>query len=839
MTILGLLWSSIGLAADDSVAFEHFENRIRPLLLERCVKCHGPEKQLGGLRLDTRSGILKGGETGPVLASGKPEESRLLQAVTGGEMPPSSEPRLTERQLADLRKWLAQGAALPKNDPASETARRNWREHWAFHKPDREAVVRSLPIELQPVAREGKPTTTAPEGIDPRAGGHPIDAFLFSRLGRERLKAAPRADRRTLIRRASFDLVGLPPSPKQVEKFASDESPEAWETLLNELLASPQYGERWGRHWLDVARYADSGGYETDIAYRNAWRYRDYVVKSFNDDKPYDRFVQEQIAGDELWPDNLDLFGPVPMAPEKVRALEAHTGTGFFTLGPQIHESNNEAPLREYERLTDAVDGLGAAFLGLTLGCSRCHDHKFDPLTQQDYFALQTVFSYSREIERPILPAPDIADFKQHYPRVLAVAAARKEYQLFEQSLAGHQPTPDEERRRQELLAAIGQRVLEIPERSAGGRPFDGLFEVPTITVFAHERPELVKPVRVLNRGELNRPGDVAHPALPEALAEATDAQPPLPSGPGSRKELALWLTRPEHPLTPRVMVNRVWQWHFGRGLVSTASDFGHMGQPPTHPELLDWLATEFVAQGWSVKTLHRLIMTSETYRLAGRFSDGRDLEVDPDNRLLSRFPRRRLEGEAVWDAMHAVAGTLNLQMGGPPVMPPLSDEEQAALRERYRWIVTPDPAQHNRRGMYIVSYRNFRFPLFEVFDAPNSAVSSPGRDVSTVAPQSLWLLNNPTAWLQAQKLAGRALRDTGDQPAALVDNLWRIALGRPANASESVDAVALFERLAADGGPVPEHMPEDLNALAPARANALSILALGLFQHNEFLFID
>jgi hypothetical protein len=815
--------------AEDRFTAERFETSLRPILFERCVKCHGPQKQRGGLRLDSRAAMLAGGETGPAIVPGKADESLLWEKIEAGEMPPKDEPRLNTGQIAEIRAWLDAGAPmLDRSSTAKSAAMADRLNYWAFRPPDRKAALAAL----KQAARKLKQVSGAT---------HPIDAFVAAKLAEKRLPSAPPAGRETLIRRASFDLLGLPPSPEQVDRFVKDCSPSAWEALIDELLASPQYGERWGRHWLDVARYADSGGYETDIYYRNAWRYRDYVIKSFNDDKPYDRFVQEQVAGDEIWPDNLDLEGSYVMAPAKERALEAHTGTGFYALGPQIHESGMDAQRFESERLTDWVDATGSAFLGLTLGCARCHDHKFDPFTQRDYYGLQSVFARSREVERPIVNAMEIADSKQHYPRILAVVAAKEAYRRHERSLAGRTPTAAELARRRELLEAIGRAVLEVPDRAASspGTPFDGLLVLPSVVVLGHERPELVKPVRVLQRGDLERPKERVAPALPAALAEVTRVPASLPDGLTSRKELALWLTRPDHPLTARVIVNRVWQWHMGRGLVSTSNDFGHMGQPPSHPELLDWLATEFVAGGWSLKRLHRLIMTSETYRKASKFAPAENLVVDPENRLLWRFNRRRLEGEAVWDNIHATAGTINLQGGGPPVIPPLSDEELAALRYRERWVVSPDPSQHTRRGMYIVSYRNFRFPLFDVFDAPGNSVSSPGRDVSTVAMQSLWLLNNPTVWRQAQALAARVVRETGGRREAIPQRLWRITLGRSPTCLETQEAIALLDELEVEGQRPIEHPLTPLDSLPPQRAAAIVKLCMALYNHNEFLFID
>jgi hypothetical protein len=663
---------------------------------------------------------------------------------------------------------------------------------------------------------------------------NPIDAFILQRLQQEQLDPAPLADKYALVRRAYFDLLGLPPTPEQVQNFVNDTATDAWPRLIDELLKSPQYGERWGRHWLDVARYADSGGYETDIYYRNAWRYRDYVVKSFNEDKPYDVFVQEQIAGDELWPDNLDLDPKrVYITSEQQRKhLEARIGTGLYALGPQIHESGLDARRLRYEILTDWVDTTGSAFLGLTIGCARCHDHKFDPLTQQDYFALQAAFAGSIEVELPLLTAMELADWKQFYPRVVAVEEARRAYRLFEQQLAGRPATAAEEQQQRELLENIARRVLELPERagSVPNSPFDGLMEIPRASVLGHERRELVQSVRLLDRGELSRPEHAVDAAIPAALATATASEPALAQPFGGRKQLALWLTQPDHPLTARVMVNRIWQGHFGQGLVSTPNDFGTMGTPPSHPQLLDWLASEFVEQGWSIKQMHRLIMLSGTYQLSSRFATDSHLSCDPENRLLWRMHRRRLEAEALWDAVHAVAGTLNLKAGGRPVVPPLADDELAALREKWHWPVSADPADHTRRGIYILVRRNFPFPMFEVFDAPVMSVSCPQRDVTTVALQALWSLNNRSVAEQARKFSAQVIATAGDDPQAWIDRAWRMAVARPPTAEEAHEALTLLEDLAREA-------PGENTA--DARREALAQLCLAIFNLNEFAFVD
>ncbi len=675
---------------------------------------------------------------------------------------------------------------------------------------------------FRPVRVLEPPSVT--RGDWPKTG---VDHFVMSKLEGRGLTPAPPADRRTLIRRAYFDLLGLPPSPEQVESFANDpgNDREVLSRLVEQLLASPQYGERWGRHWLDVARYADSGGYETDIYFKNAWRYRDYVLKSFNDDKPYDVFVQEQLAGDELWPGNLNLEGKLLLPESQRRKLEARMGTGLFALGPQIHESNMDAGLIAYEKLTDWVDTAGAAFLGLTVGCARCHDHKFDPISQRDYFALQAAFAPSGEFDEPIITPMEQTDFKQHYPRIIAVDEARRAIRLFEQSFAGRAANADEQTKLSTLRNALAQTVLDMPggATSTPTTPWDGIMEVPTATTLARLRLGLIPTVRLLNRGELSRPREEVSAAIPELLAFVTDTKQPLPSPDGSRAGLARWLTRPDHPLTARVMVNRLWQGHFGEGLVRTPNDFGKMGAQPTHPELLDWLAGQFVRRGWSVKEMHRLILNSATWQMSSLATDPRAVEADPDNTLLTRMNRRRLESEALWDAVHSASGSLNLKAGGRPVMPALEADELAAIRDKYHWVVTADVTEHSRRGLYMMSRRNFRMPIFDVFDSPPNAVSTGRRDSTTVAPQALWTLNNRRVFRLAELFAARLTREAGEDPAAQVDRAWQIVVARRPTEAERAESRALLDSL----------------AVASSRPAALTTFCLAMFNLNEFLYVE
>ena len=846
-------------------------DRASEILKHECLSCHGSIRA-SGLDLRSREGMLRGGNRGPAVEPGRPDFSLLYQAVAhigDLEMPPG-EKRLPEQDLETLKAWIEAGASWP-DSAATEAGGPTW---WSFRAP-----VRPESPQVLEATRRVR---------------NPIDNFVLARLHAQGLKPAPEASRPELVRRVYIDLIGLPPSPDQVESFLRDESPKAFEKLVDQLLESPAYGERWARHWLDVVRYADSGGFETDEYYPNAWRYRDYVIKSFNEDKPYDRFIQEQVAADELWPDNLDLYDTsYAIRPAKVAHLEARVGTSLYGFGPSIGESTLDAPKLRYERLTDWVDMTGAAFMGLTLACARCHDHKFDPISQEDYFRVQAIFAPSHPVTLPVITAMSMFHRNEYYPRTIALDERRRAHGMFEAKVrqrlteerkarfpaevrrAYEKPegerseeekrlaaplqealadffspttfklkehlTQEEKEESTRLLLAIAEKVLEIPVKDASHAVrWDGFYDPPSATVLGHIQGELIPETRILERGDLDRPGKLVEAGLPRILADGVDFHTNEGHGPRYRKQLALWLTRPDHPLTARVMVNRLWQWHFGRGIVSTSNDFGLQGQPPSHPELLDWLATEFVRQGWSLKAMHRLIVQSSTYRLTSRFDDLHNAAADPDNAYLWRANRRRIEAEVLWDSIHAVAGTLNSKMYGRPFVPPLSEDELAGFRLKWAWTVPADPAEHSRRGIYILSRRNFVFPMFEKFDTPDPAVSCPERSVTTVAPQSLWLLNNDAVFRQALAFAGRLVREGGSEPSRWVDRAWRTALGRPPTDGETRGAL---ETLASAGGEkweeLPEGTPPELKTIERSQAQGLTELCLAVFNLNEFLFVD
>ena len=806
----------------------------RAILEKNCLGCHGPA-QMSGLDLRQRDTILKGGKRGAAIVPGNAEGSLLYQAVAGkGElkMPPGRPPLSTE-ELATIKQWIQDGAKWDV-----EGAQRQASSWWSLKKPQRPPV----------------PAVKNADWVQ-----NPIDAFVLSKLEEKGLRPAPTADPLTLVRRVYFDVTGLPPTPQQIDEFLADHSPEAYSKLVDKLLASPQYGECWGRHWLDVVRYAESGGFETDIFFPNAWRYRDYVIQAFNDDKPYDRFVQEQIAGDELWPDTLELEGSYYIPKQKLEHLDARIGTGLYTLEPVLHESALDGRYIRSERLVDAVDVTSAAFMGLTIGCARCHDHKFDPITQKDFYRLAAVFVGSESKDLPVVHEMSVFDYYQAYPKLIALEQLKNAYNRVggqakdrilavllkkfsaealeaekiarekrtqkQQEMAveveaaravgeaelDKELTPEEKAERAKLLVQIGEAALKAPTR----------FQ--TATVLGHS--EIVPDEYVEVRGDYNSRGAKVGAGFPAVLSDGKDIPDPpeRPFVPQRRKALALWLTTADHPLTSRVMVNRLWEWTFGRGIVGTPNDFGRQGDAPTHPELLDWLATEFVQRGWDIKAMERLMLLSNTYRMSTAF-DAEDAKIDPTNRMLWRMNRRRLDAEKIRDGMLRAAGDLNLKAGGPSVVPPLTKEEIAGIRDQSQWPVWSDPAEYNRRSVYMYVKRGFRMPMLESFDMPDTSLSCERRETTTVAPQALTLINGEFSLDQAAVFSSGLRKEFGESPAAWVGAAWRRALGRPPAAEEQQKALEFLESHRSGG---------------PQTASGLTELCLMLFNMNEFIYLD
>ena len=720
---------------------------------------------MSGLDLRTREAMLAGGKRGPAIEPGNADGSLLYTAVAGeGEirMPPGDEP-LEPGEIAALREWIDAGARW---DAPAVSSGSTW---WSFQKPVRPPVP-------QP-RRSGWVRT-------------PVDAFILAKLEEQGLEPAGEADRHTLVRRAYFDLHGLPPTPAEIDAFVQDDSPKAWENLIGRLLDSPRYGERWGRYWLDLVRYADTSGFETDHFYTTAWRYRDYVIESLNEDKPYDVFIQEQIAADEIWSTNMDLEGTDKLPQQKRVNVKRRIGTSLFTLGAFPIEYTFYGDQYRAEWQAEAVDLVGSAFLGLTVECARCHDHKFDPISQRDYYRMAALFAGSVEREIPLVSLFEVQTATRSFP---LDEQARMLKQLARKA-------PKEER--DAALRRLGEAYL----RAGGGHP--------TAKALGHE--EIVPPTHILAKGDFKQKGETVEPGFPAAILPGPPIEEPedVLFVPRRRKALAEWLTAPDHPLLARVMVNRVWQGHFGQGLVHTPNDFGRQGDPPTNPELLDWLAVEFAERGWSLKELHKQIMLSSVYR-ATSVASPEALRKDPDNLYLSRMSRRRLDADSIRDAMLAISGALNLEMGGVGVIPPLTSEEILAARMPHLWPANPDPAQHNRRSVYLQVKRSMSLPMLQIFDAPNNATSCARREVSTVAPQALALMNSPFSLEQSRLFAERIRNQASDDPMEIVETGWRIALGRAPTEEERRIGLDYLER------------------------NPLQSFCLLLFNMSELVYVD
>ena len=680
---------------------------------------------------------------------------------------------------------------------------------------------------------------------------HPIDRFLEQARREKGVTAAPRADRLTLVRRAHLDLIGLPPTPEQTATFLADTERGAWERLIDRLLASPHYGERWGRHWLDVARFADSTGYEQDYDRANAWRYRDYVIKAFNQDKPYNLFIKEQIAGDEL----------------DYTTDETRIATGFLRAGPRVQFREKDNPERRHEYLDDVLATVGRGILGLTVHCARCHNHKFDPIPQADYYSLQaSIFGYV-ETEYPLLSPEEMEGYRQENGAIDALQQPLKDaieeietpyrerlklerlQRDFPENVVQAVLKPESERTPGEQLLAV--QVLSVgvraPQLEAALAPDDAERRQvlkDEIEALEQERPDVAL-AEIVTDGDYrftpdgpgdqiigcpecrklpDEPGSFRHegsgryepppsyfltsgdlfskgaPSSPGFVSVATYGNPPTeiprPNGRTSGRRLALaeWLASPQNPLTARVLVNRVWHHHFGRGIVGTLDNVGLMGDQPTHPELLDWLAVEFVNRGWNIKQMHRLMMMSEAYRMASAFEDASNMTADPQNRHLWRYRMQRLEAEIVRDAIMAVAGSIDLTVGGPPVFP-FVPEEILKSQAHGRWDEQPDGPHAWRRSVYVYRRRSLGLPFFDTFDLPDQNVTAAARNVSTVPTQALTLINNPFVVGQAQLFANRLEREAPDDLTGQIDLAYRIALTRPPTGEESAVARELVEQ--------------------------------------------
>jgi len=720
---------------------------------------------------------------------------------------------------------------------------------------------------LQPVKKSPIPPVKNQQWVKT-----PIDSFVLAKLEEAAIQPNPPADRLTLLRRATIDMTGLPPTQDEIQQFLSDKSANAWEKVVDRLLASPAYGERWARHWLDVARYADSNGFKADETRPNIWRYRDYVIDAFNTDKPYDRFIKEQIAGDELYPGDPD----------------ALVAMGFNR--HWIDETNAAALFtRRQETLDDMTNATGEAFLGLTVGCARCHNHKFDPILQKDYYRLQAFFANTSFGDGP-LPPKDPAvrekyaaqkaeweaktkDIRAEMNKILEPLRAAKlksGSNTFEeevksaimmdpakrdplQAMMFHTAEPrvtfDEEPDARTLRTLKGDSATRYADLKKQLAAFDSLKPAALPEgQFMIDIGPTAPPTHILRGGNFAIKGDEVQPGFLSIL-DPTDAKvTPLPNSTGRRTALAAWLTDPKNPLVARVMVNRIWHYNFGTGIVATPGDFGRMGSRPTHPELLDYLSASFVENGWSVKKLQRQILLSNTYQQSADLQ-AKAAETDPDNKLLWRWSRRRMEAEAIRDSMLFTSGLLNTKMGGPGVFPPVPAgtlSDLSATAAAGGWKTEKDVAQTNRRSVYIFVRRNLRYPMLQEFDSANTFESCDFRKNTVTPSQSLDLLNNDLILQWAQSLAGRVLNDSGLTPDAQIDRAFKLTYGRAPSAEEqklATDFLArqmpiMTQRLAdaKTKPPLPNNMPPGMD---PARAAALVDLSQMLLDSNQFLYIN
>ncbi|MEN9572208.1 MAG: hypothetical protein RL514_63 [Verrucomicrobiota bacterium] len=853
--LLGLLAGAAGLRAEAAEwsreHLEFFEKRIRPVLAERCYECHSAaaKKSKGGLTLDTRAGVLKGGETGPTLVAGDPEKSKLIEAVRYHnrdlQMPPKS--RLPAEQVRDLEQWVKLGAPDPREEAvAQSTAKRalsvaEGRRFWAF-RPLREEKVISEEV-ISP--RAVRATAASPLSTQSLITNHSavLDAFINAKLAEKKLTPAPPADPRAFIRRATFDLTGLPPTPEETEAFVRACSTignrqSAIANLIDRLLASPAYGERWGRHWLDVARYADSNGLDENVAFGNAWRYRDYVVNSFNADKPYDRFVQEQIAGDLL---------PAEGTPQRHEQL---TALGFLSIGPKLLAEPDKVKL-EMDLIDEQIETLGRAFLGMTFGCARCHDHKFDPVPTADYYALAAIFKSTRTMD----DLKTIA--KWHEPEV-ATAAERAVVEAHQKRIA------EQKAAIAKLVAAANKSLVtdkglkEVPKNPETQYPTNTVAELKqlreTLAKLEKDAPELPSTMGVMDatnivqalpihiRGSHLTLGQPAPRGFPQVMQVASLGAE-MPAQQSGRLELARWLASPDQPLTARVMVNRIWRWHFGQGLVGSTDNFGVLGDRPSHPELLDWLARRFIAEGWSVKAMHRLVMNSATYQRASQYSvssvqysveakpsarltehwtlntehSSRAALVDPENKLLAHFPLRRLEAEEVRDSVLFVAGALDRTMGGKTI--PVKN------REFFFNHTSKDATTYDspRRALYLPVVRNNVYDLFEQFDFPDPAVPNGNRNATVVAPQALLMMNSDLVGKAAEKFAVGLLASASDDTRR-IELAYQKAYARPPTTKELARAKKFLT---------------DFKPDSAASPSAWTVLCQSLLAANEFIYLN
>jgi hypothetical protein len=766
-----------------------FETKIRPVLATTCFKCHGGKKTENNLRVDRRESLLKGGDSGPALVPGQPDKSVLIAALRYHDdnlkMPPDK--KLPDAVIADFERWVRDGAVWPEREATDAF-------HHAAHGAVHETHWAFLPVKKVEPPRDAS-------GWSANA----VDCFIHAGLAAHGLHPAAAASKRTLLRRAYFDLIGLPPTPHEVDAFLADKSPEAFANVVETLLGSPQYGERWGRYWMDVVRYADTAGENADYPVPEARLYRDYIIDAFNADKPYDQFVREQIAGDIL-----AQHGPAEKYSEQVIA------TGFLALSRRYATGPYEL---FHLTLEDTIDTVGRAYLGMTLRCARCHDHKFDPIPTRDYYALYGVFSST---SFPYAGSEEFQSMKfgrRAFAALVPAATASPMMSAYQAELTRlrHDVTELEKTKRRDRatrqrLNALETRLTDLERRGT-----------PDVLPVAYAVSEgTVTDANIQLHGEPSQPGERVPRGAPRFLS---GCEAPAPGQTESgRLELANWLASPRNPLTARVMVNRVWQHHFGRGIVATPSNFGTRGNPPSHPELLDWLTATFIEHGWSIKSLHRLIMLSKTYQLASD-ADAADIALDSSNRWYWRFNRQRLDAEAIRDAMLDVSGVLDLSRPGPHPFPPIRDwhwTQHSPFKATY-------PSEH--RSVYLMTQRQFRHPFLGLFDGPDTNTTTDVRSTSTVPLQALFLMNSDFIRDTAGAFARRLCHEAAE-PSLRIARALTLAYCRPPMPDEvnrACDYVKTYARGATGAG----------LSRQKAESEAWLSYARTILASNEFVYVD
>ena len=804
--------------ADDSDKAGHafFEKKIRPVLVRYCYECHGEEKQESDLRLDNYKDLMRGGATGPAVVANNLDESLIIHVLKYEDeelqMPP--EQKLSDEIIDDFVKWIEMGvphpdAASVKIEPRKDSV--NWeteREFWSF----------------QPVSNPPIPTSN-----NTNWATQSLDHFILAGLEKQGLTPAPQADRTTLIRRATFALTGLPPTPEQIDTFLKDRSNNAYEKLIERLLESPAYGERWGRFWLDVVRYADSNGLDENIAHGNAWRYRDYVIKAFNDDMPYDQFITEQIAGDLL-----------ENSSDKQTINRRLVATGFLVLGPKVLAEGDEERLA-MDIIDEQLDTIGRALMGMTIGCARCHDHKFDPISTEDYYALASIFksthtmeSYKRIAkwnENEVFTPESKALFEDFNVRIEklqqqikeATDKANKELltRLKTDSLP-EKPSEQYSDEHKQLLEELNQQVAKLTKQRG---------ETPTAMGVKDAQPVNLK---VHIRGSHLTLGKQVTRRMPQIFEHSSEFA--IPNSQSGRLQFANWLTHESHPLTARVMANRLWRWHFGNGLQSSTDNFGNLGDRPVNPELLDHAAQQLIKNNWSIKDWHRWVMNSSTYKMSSRFDESNS-QQDPANSLLWRFPVRRLEAESIRDSILAVSGMLDREMGGSML--------HVKNREFLFDHTSKDSTDYSslRRSVYLPVIRNNLYDFFQLFDFNDASVINGNRETTTVAPQALFMMNSPLVEEASCQLAHQLEALPAKQQ---ILQLYRLALGRLPTKQEHATArkylrqflVTPIQTVSVSTEPT-EHESDTVSGeVMTVEFQALKLLCHSVLASNEFIYI-